>query len=281
MLSTPELGIFTSVFPRPTFGETLAAIQALGLRHVQLNLASAGLPDMPDTVDPAQIAMLKQQLDQYGISVAAVSGTFNMAHPDAAERAHGLQCLEQLARMTVLLGAPGLTLCSGSRNRESMWRAHPENNTDAAWQDMLDSMRQAVALAERAGIWMAVEPEVSNVVDSAARARAMLDAVGSPALKIVIDGANLFHHGELPHMQRILDEAFALLGPEIVFAHAKDLDHDGEAGHLAAGAGLLDYPRYLSLLQRYRIPGPLIMHGLTEAQAPQVCAFLRGLGVDG
>ena len=40
----------------------------------------------------------------------------------------------------------------------------------------------------------------------------------------------------------MLDEAFALLGRDIVLAHAKDLDHDGEAGHLPAGKGLLDYP---------------------------------------
>ena len=55
-----------------------------------------------------------------------------------------------------------------------------------------------------------------------------------------MDGANIFHAGELPRMREILDEAFALLGEHIAFAHAKDLDRDGEAGHLAAGKGLLD-----------------------------------------
>ena len=49
-------------------------------------------------------------------------------------------------------------------------------------------------------------------------------------------------------MREILDEAFTLLGEHIAFAHAKDLDRDGEAGHLAAGKGLLDYDQYLSLL---------------------------------
>jgi sugar phosphate isomerase/epimerase len=92
-----------------------------------------------------------------------------------------------------------------------------------------------------------------------------------------MDGANIFHAGELPQMHAILEEAISLLGPDIVLAHAKDLSHDGEAGNLAAGTGLLDYPLYLSLLQRVGFTGPLILHGLTEAQANEAVAFLRDI----
>ena len=64
-----------------------------------------------------------------------------------------------------------------------------------------------------------------------------------------MDGANLFHAGDLPRLHEVLDEAFELLGEHIVLAHAKDLSRDGEAGHEAAGTGLLDYDHYLRLLQ--------------------------------
>ena len=76
-------------------------------------------------------------------------------------------------------------------------------------------------------------------------------------------------------MKEILDEAFALVGNDVVLAHAKDLDHDGDAGHQAAGQGKLDYDRYLSLLHRYQFPGPLLLHGLSKAQVPGCVAFLR------
>jgi sugar phosphate isomerase/epimerase len=76
-------------------------------------------------------------------------------------------------------------------------------------------------------------------------------------------------------MKEILDEAFALLGKDVVLAHAKDLDHDGEAGHKPAGQGVLDYDRYLALLRKYHFPGPLLLHGLTPAQVPGCMAFLR------
>ena len=74
----------------------------------------------------------------------------------------------------------------------------------------------------------------------------------------------------------IIDEAFDLLGDDIILAHAKDLDRDGEAGHKAAGTGLLDYDQYLSLLNAVGFDVPLILHGLSEAQVDECVAFLRG-----
>ncbi len=62
------------------------------------------------------------------------------------------------------------------------------------------------------------------MVSSAAKARRLLDEVGSPWLKVVIDPANLFRPGELAADPGVLDEAFDWLGPDIVLAHAKELD---------------------------------------------------------
>jgi sugar phosphate isomerase/epimerase len=92
---------------------------------------------------------------------------------------------------------------------------------------------------------------------------------------VVLDPANLFHAGELPRMSEILDEAFDLLGRDIALAHAKDLSHDGEAGHEAAGTGKLDYPRYLRLLKQSGFNGALIIHGLREDQVGASVAFVR------
>jgi sugar phosphate isomerase/epimerase len=161
-----------------------------------------------------------------------------------------------------------------------MWRRHPDNGSPAAWRDLLESMRQAVRIAEEHDITLGVEPEVSNVIDSAGRARRLLDELASSRVKIVIDAANLFHAGELARMAEVLDEAFDLLGPDIALAHAKDLVRDGEAGDQPAGSGLLDYPRYLALLSRADYDGPLILHGLSEAAVPSTVQRMRALGVE-
>ena len=76
-------------------------------------------------------------------------------------------------------------------------------------------------------------------------------------------------------MNEMLEEAFTLLGSDIALAHAKDLDHDGDAGHLPAGKGMLDYRHYLALLQRTGFDGALILHGLHEEDVPGCVAFVR------
>jgi sugar phosphate isomerase/epimerase len=168
-----------------------------------------------------------------------------------------------------------VTLCTGTRDPDDMWRAHPDNASPAAWTDMRESVEAAVAAAESAGVTLAVEPEPGNVVRDARAARALLDQVGSPALRIVVDAANLVAPERLPDQRRVLEEAFALLWRDIVLAHAKDVRADGAI--VAAGRGELDYGAYLGLLRAAGFPGPLILHGLTEAEVPDSVTFLRGL----
>jgi sugar phosphate isomerase/epimerase len=270
-----NIGIFTRTFERPTLDATLDAIQAHGLRSVQLNLASAGLTNMPDEILPQQADLIRQAFAARNMTIAALSGTFNMIHPDHAMRQLGLRRLRVLTETCHMFGTSLITLSTGTRDPHNMWHTHRDNGTPEAWQDLLESLREAVSVAEQARVTLAFEPEVSNVIDSARKARLLLDQIGSTHLKVVMDGANLFHAGELSRMHEILDEAFALLGADIVLAHAKDLDRDGDAGNLAAGQGLLDYGYYLRLLQQSGYTGPLVLHGLNEAQVAGCVTFLR------
>jgi sugar phosphate isomerase/epimerase len=270
-----EIGIFAKTFARPSLTATLDAVLASGLRVVQFNMACAGLPSMPDAIPPALAASIRRELVARDMRMAAVSGTFNVIHPDHEARSAGMRRLRVLAAACHAMGTSVITLSTGTRDRGDMWRAHPENASPAAWDELLVSMRQIVAIGAAFGVTMAFEPEVSNVVDSARKARQLLDVLGSPHVKVVMDGANLFHTGELPAMASILDEAFALLGADIALAHAKDLSHDGAAGHEAAGQGVLDYPRYLRLLQESGYAGSLILHGLAEAQVTGCVHFLQ------
>lgn len=269
-----QIGILLGTF-RGTLETRLDAAKSCGLDCVQVSLDGAGLTDMPDEIPPEVANRIRREAAARGITIASVQGTFNMSHPDAEHRRTGLRRLRVLVEACPQLGTSKIHLCTGTRDRGSMWRRHPDNDSPEAWRDMAACVREATDFAREARVVLAFEPEVNNVVDSAQKARRLLDEIASPFLKVTIDPANIFHAGELPRMREMLDEAFALVGRDVVLAHAKDLDHDGDAGHLAAGKGRLDYDRYLSLLQRYRFPGPLLLHGLSEAQVPGCVAFLR------
>lgn len=268
-----KLGIFTKTFQRPTIDQVFETVASFGLQAVQFNWESAGLPEMPDEISEDLCGRIRASANNRGLELAAISGTFNIIHPE--ERPIGMRRLRNLAAACQRLGTRLITFCTGTRDPDYLWRYHPDNDTPEAWRDMLDAMEEAVRIAAEYDVTLVFEPEVNNIVDSARKARRLLDEIRSAHLKVVIDGANLFHKGELPRMREILDEAFDLLGPDIRLAHGKDLERDGDAGHQAAGTGVLDYSHYLSCLNAIGFTGALILHSLSEAQTPASLAFVR------
>jgi sugar phosphate isomerase/epimerase len=272
----PQIGILVgTTYTTGTLEERLDEARAHGFACVQLSMDCAGLPPMPDAIPTGMAERFRRAAEERGLKIASLQGTFNMCHPDAEHRQAGLRRLRVLAEACPAMGTSAIHLCTGTRNRDSMWRRHADNNTPEAWRDMAACIREATEIARQTGVVLAFEPEVNNVVDSARKARRLLDEISSPHLKVTIDPANIFHTGELPRMKEILEEAFALLGKDIALAHAKDLDHDGDAGHKAAGEGLLDYDLYLKLLHAHGFAGPLLLHGLSRAQVPGCVSFVR------
>lgn len=205
--------------------------------------------------------------------MAAVSGTYNMAHPDPAVRADGARWLSTLIAAAPALGTGVVTLCTGTRDATDMWRRHPGNGTPEAWRDLRASLEPALEAAEHQGITLAFEPEPGNVVDSAAAGRRLIDELGSRRLRVVLDAANLVAGGDLARQADTLPEAFDLLGDHLVLAHAKDVRDDGTI--VAAGRGALDYDRYLRPLAEHAPSVPVILHGLAEDEVAGSVAFVR------
>lgn len=261
------IGIFAKTFPRPTLEATLDAVAATGLSTMQFNLALTGGPSLPERIPDALAAHVREQSAARGLTIAAVSGTYNMAHADPAVRADGLRRLNVLIASARALGTSIVTLCTGTRDSEDQWRRHPDNATPAAWEDMLRSLTAALDHARAHNVTLAFEPEHANVVDSAAAGARLLEAL--PDLRVIIDPANLFAGPDLDRQGAVLTEAFDLLGDQIVLAHAKDVRRDGSI--VAAGQGELDYRRYRALLEP-RVP--LILHGLREDEVPGAIAAI-------
>ena len=270
-----EVGIFARTFEAPSLAGVLDAVAAHGIRHIQLNTSCMGLSDMPDGLDSSACERARREISARGIEVVSLSATYNMIHPDPTARTQGMRRLEVLASHAAELGANLLTLCTGTRNPDNMWADHPLNGSPEAWSDLLAAMQQALSLAEKHDVRLGIEPEVSNVVSSPAKARQLLDTMRSDRISIVMDGANVFPRGTIHRQREILDEAFNLLGDHIALAHAKDLSRDGEAGHEAAGTGLLDYDYYLQLLHQSGYRGALVLHSLTPEQVPGCVRFLQ------
>lgn len=267
-----NLGTFETVFDRPTLSGRFEAVAAAGFSSVQFHYASAGLDSRPVAIPQDIVKWVKGTADAAGIRIAAVSGTYNMVHPDLTVRNHGLASLEAVAASCSALGTSIVTLCTGTRSMKSQWTFHPGNARDDAWSDLVVSMRSALDIADRHGLTFAFEPEPANVARDASRARELLDALAHPRLGIILDPANIIASDRDRSPERVLSDAFDLLGGSVVLAHAKDLDETGNFS--PAGTGAVPWKRYRSLLQEIAYDGDVIFHSLTEADVPLATTLL-------
>ncbi|MES2433741.1 MAG: sugar phosphate isomerase/epimerase [Pseudomonadota bacterium] len=272
-----QLGIFAKTFAGSDPALVLGAAKAAGYVAVQFNLACAGLPSLPDQIDDeagviTQIIAASRAAD---VSLAALSATYNMAHPDPVKRRAGLKGLETAMRVAAGAGIPLVTLCTGTRHTTDQWAHHPDNAEPSAWADMAAEMALALDLAEAHGVDLGIEPEQANIVQSTADARRLISDMGSARLKIVFDPANLFEHATAAQAREIVARSIAPAAGSIAMVHAKDRYADGRFA--TAGQGVVDFADLLARIRATGFEGPLVTHGLDASEAPAVARFLRGL----
>jgi sugar phosphate isomerase/epimerase len=270
-----QLGIFAKTFAGVDPARVLGAAASSGYACVQFNMACAGLPSMPDSIEDSTLAAINVARAKTGVGIAAISGTYNMVHPDPAVRRDGLRRLKTIIAAADVLEVPMVTLCTGTRDPNDHWRHHPGNADPAAWRELCGEMEQAVEIAEAHGVRLGIEPELANIVSSARRAHDLIDDLRSPCLAVVLDPANLFEVMPPAARQGVIAEAVDLLADRLAMAHAKDRAADGS--FVAAGEGTIDFADFIRRLERAGFAGPLVTHGLTADEARPVAVRLRSL----
>jgi sugar phosphate isomerase/epimerase len=273
-----ELGIFARTFPRSSADEAAAAVSRARFGLVQLNLSAVGLPTLPapDEHEALDFGAIRRAFDARGIGIWGLSASYNMIHPDPVVREAQTAAAIALVGRAAELGVTAVTLCTGSRDPDNMWHRHPGNDEPAAWNDLRASLDRLLPAAAAAGVRLGIEPEPGNVISDAARARRLLDELGSDAGRcgIIFDPANLVTVDTAGQQADILAETAGLLAGSIFCVHAKDVVGSGYA---AAGTGKLDYGlvfRLLADLADLAGGTPLIVQDAAEDDVARVRDFL-------
>jgi sugar phosphate isomerase/epimerase len=270
-----RLGIFAKTFSGNVPLTVLGAVKAAGYDVTQFNMACAGLPAMPDAIPAETMDAIRAAAVETGVGITALSGTYNMIHPDKAVRETGLRRLGVMLEAARALDVPLVTVCTGTRDPVDQWSHHPDNATPEAWTDLIAEMDKAVTLADRAGVDLGIEPEQANVVTSAEDGVRLVQAIGSKRIRFVLDPANLFEIADRDTARRIVARAVETLAGRIAMAHAKDRKADG--GFATAGTGIVDFPDFFDRLRQAGFDGPVVTHGLSAEEAPGVARYLAGL----
>jgi sugar phosphate isomerase/epimerase len=268
-------GVFARTYAAKYSGELFARIRADGFSAVQFNLSCAGLAALPEALPPGIGERIANEAKRAGLTLCALSGTYNMAHPDPVQRQRDRAGFRNVMRAAREMDVSLVTLCTGSRDTSNMWHAHPDNATEEAWSALRGELDFALSLAEEFSLVLGIEPEPGNVIADARLARKVLDEAGSKRLGIVLDAANLLPPEAQRRQAEIVAEAADLLGGSLSLVHAKDIDRHGVV--VPAGKGAVDLPAFVARMKSVGYDGPLVGHNFEESEAPGVAAYLTSI----
>ncbi len=272
-----RLGV-VGLMPRDCRDVTARHVQRI--RELGLTGVSCVLPSVDDCTQE-QMEHVRSVLNNGGVSVAQVNAQYaGLISPDETARARGIVSLQHTCRCGTWLHAASVYVRPGSLNTAGHWTPHPRNTDPATLTRLVNSLKQVCQVAEDEGAVLALEGHVVSSLDTPARVREVIDAVGSPSLTFNLDPVNFVPSIPVAFDNRpLLDEMFDTLGDRIRVAHAKDLRvEDRLVVHIAEcapGEGLLDMEYCLQRFERVAPNGWMLIEHLPDDRVPAAAAVMR------
>jgi sugar phosphate isomerase/epimerase len=274
-----RLGVFANVYRKFPLDEATARIKADGFRSVITDFNFVDVRFDWTKPDWAAAEKVRASLDRQGLAVAGLYGYYNVVAPDAEVRRKGRERMEFLLANWKRFGTPHVITETGTFTTKADRGADsPKNVSEEGYQELKHEVAGLVKLAEKSGAIINIEASSRQVIGTIERLERLLREIPSPGLKVTLDPANYFRPQNLPNTKPMLEEMFRRLGPNIVMAHAKDVQvTDGKLKYPPAGQGSIDYLTFLSLLAQLDRPIDLVVEYVKPEEVARTVAYLRGV----
>lgn len=200
---------------------------------------------------------MQEILQRYGVKASGLSSHCPLMRPEIS-----VPYLEKAIRLAAAIGAPVVNTDEGIRPR---WLEDEE-----CFQVMRYTLKKALQVAERYGVYIGIEPHQSISKKTAGLLR-IATLVKSDYLRVNYDTGNAYLAGEDPYvgLQAVL--------PLLVHVHAKDIsirqaaDEKGKVTGTpvgcACGEGVIDWKKVIAILEPANWRGVLSVECGTPAQA--------------
>lgn len=264
----------------------LAEIEAATIRRVRdMGFAGAAffVVDPPQAISTERAQGIGRMLADEGIEFVEYGQYLTtLVHPDAEVRRDNLATLRDACRVARHFGCPAVITGAGSLAPNNQWAPHPDNRRPETIDRLVGALREAVKGAEQEGVVLALECHVVTPLYDVKTTRDVLDAVGSPVLKVHLDPVNWMTFDTVYDNGPAIAEMFATLGPDRIYgAHSKGVAVGEELiVHLSetytgAPDDLIDHATILRELAK--LPGDpyLVIEHLTVEQMPSARDHLR------
>jgi sugar phosphate isomerase/epimerase len=145
---------------------------------------------------------------------------------------------------------------------------------------VMDSLGEAAEKAAKASVVLLLENGQGSWADTGAASRAIVEAVGSPALRLTWDPANVVHGG---FAEDPVGEGYPLVRPYVGNVHVKDaVCRAGKGQWVMLGEGQVDWRRQIAALRADGYEGYLTLEPHLQYESPvglvgKTEAFLAGV----
>lgn len=210
---------------------------------------------------------MKDILDQNGVRPSGLSAHCPLMRPEIS-----VPYLEKAVRFAAAIGAPVVNTDEGIR---PSWLEDEE-----CFQVMRYTLKKALQIADRHGIFIAIEPHQSLTKTTDGLLR-IADLVPSPMLKVNYDTGNAYLGGADPY------DGLRAVMSKLVHLHAKDISMSQAASDrgkvtgtpvgCACGEGVIDWSRVIAILHDGGYDGVLSVECGTRKQAASSLTYLMNL----
>lgn len=266
-----SVGVLAHLLGRQPFRELAAKVAETECSYVQLALSKA-ISDVEfplGALSPGLANEIGGAFAQNKVGIAVLGCYASLIDLDDETYRYNVDRFKEHLRHARHFGAPIVATEVGVPREAELLPKH--------WERLNQAMDELVEEAERWGVTIGLEAAQGHLIDSSQTLAETIERFPSSCVGVVLDPCNLMNERNAERQEEVVREAFELLGPRIVSAHAKDYWRRAEDGKLigtSAGLGELNYPLFWELLERHKPHGFVTLEGVEEEQLPEASRFV-------
>lgn len=205
---------------------TLDLAVELGIKGVPVSMNQI----INDGVD-ATLAPLREK----GLQVCQIGAFgYNPLSVDRESQIKHTTLLEQVIPLAPEVGCNYIVICGGNYHPSGFGAGDARNFTEHALDEVAAALKPLLVWAEKAGVYLSIEPYLKTAIYSPERFLALHARLGSDALRINIDPTSLYDYWDLWNADAKVNHVCTSLAGHYGLAHLKEVAL-AEGFHIHAG----------------------------------------------
>lgn len=182
--------------------------------------------ELCEEITTADTDQCRARFAEHNLDLAQFSITYPecLFDPDPEIRNAIIRKIKKGTEIAAGLSAQAFLLRPGSRNPAGSWTPHRDNHTPEAWDRLTETLREITPTLEQHGVTVVMETHLVSILKNPETCRKMVESVGSPNLRLVMDYVNHFETlSQVYDSTDRLDHIFSEMGAYSPVMHIKDI----------------------------------------------------------